>query len=312
MNKKYRLSNSKLILNITLLTFIVLSICVLSVGYAAITSLELNIELNISANQYQEIFISEVKYLNDIDADLENSKIVDYTDTLLHSDIYLSKTNASSSITYEITIFNNSDALKQFAGVEYSNEFYSNNDIEFNIDGFSQGDLIEKGESKTFNITFYYKNLNISNNELDSYLNFKFDYYFDIQNDVDMLIKEDGSFEFAGISPSNPINITNISNIHFNIINGSEKPISAIRLDIKYTTATGSTQSCKIDLVDENDRIIQTQTVSFRGKQNNTTATVTFNNLNIESGHLIEALFDQATINNGRVDISGLTITPIF
>ena len=39
---------------------------------------------------------------------------------MLHSIVYLSNIDSSSTITYQITIFNNSDALKQFKKEEYT------------------------------------------------------------------------------------------------------------------------------------------------------------------------------------------------
>lgn len=315
VKKTYKIKNGKLIFNFVTLGCILLSVCLLSIGYAAITAMDLNIDVNISANQYQGIFISDVHYSSDIGADLVNSKIIDYTDTLLHSDIYLSQTDGNSSITYTVTIFNNSDALKQFKGVEYSEEFYSNNEIGFRLDGLAEGDLIPKGEGKTFNLTFFYNNpSSITNNELDSYLNFVFDYYFDVENDVDIVIREEGEYVFGGVDASNPVTIQDISNIHFNVINGSSKPIVGIKVDIIYSTTSGSSQSGKINLQDDAGNLLQpAQTITFLGKQTNANVNpAPVFNITIPVGEHVEVAFDQQSVNNGKVSISGVIITPIF
>lgn len=312
MNKKFKIKNTKLSLNIILIICIVVSTCILAVGYAEINSTNLNIAVDLNATTYAGIFISNVKYLSNIDADITNSEIVDYTGTMLHSNLYLSTTNTSSSITYEVTIFNNSDANKKFTGITYSDGFYSNQYIGYKLNGLNQNDIIIKGESKTFELTFYYNSTNISNNNLDSYLNFNFDYYFDEENDVDIVINSGDSYTFGGVSTENPISLQNIANIHFMVLNGGPTVINGVKVDVTYTTTTGSKQSAAITLNDENDAEIATQTLQFQGKQTNTVATVQFNNLNISTGEKLSIKFDQSSITNGQVSVSSVIITPIF
>lgn len=308
----YKVKNSKLKLNFLLIVCIVLCTCFLSIGYADITSTNLGINVNVSTTTYQGMFISDVKYSSDNEADLTNSKIIDYTGTMLHSYVCLSASNTRSSITYTVTIFNNSDAIKKFTGVTYSEEFYSNKDIAYRIDGFNIDDTIAKGNSKTFNLTFYYNVSTINSNILDSYLNFNFDYYLDEENEVDIDISSGDSYIFEGISPENPVNLQDMANVSFSLKNGCEDAITSIRVDLTYTTATGSKQSASISLYDANDTLIDTKTAQFAGKQTNAISTVTFTNLNIENGTSMTIKCDKATITNGQATISNLTITPIF
>ena len=91
--------NKKIILNYSLLLCIVISILMLSVGYAAILPTNLTVSGSASAGAQQGIFISEAKYLSKNGADLGNSKIVSTSGTMLHSIVYLSSTDASSTIT---------------------------------------------------------------------------------------------------------------------------------------------------------------------------------------------------------------------
>ena len=158
MYKKYKIKNTKLILNFILIACIILCTCFLSIGYADITSTNINITGTVLTSVYEGMFISNVEYLSSNGADIAQSQIIDYTGTMLHSNIYLSNADTTSTITYTMTIFNNSDSLKQFKGVTYMEGAYSNSNITYSIDGFLVGETIAKGASKTFNITFYYVN----------------------------------------------------------------------------------------------------------------------------------------------------------
>ena len=309
----YKTKNSKLTVNFLLVVCIILATCFLSIGYADITSTNLGINLNVSTTTYVGMFISDVQYSSDNGADLTNSKIIDFSGTMLHSNIYLSSTNTSSSITYTVTIFNNSDATKKFTGVTYSDELYSNKDITYKITGLAENDIIEKGDSKTFDITFYYNNVTtISNNNLDSYLNFNFDYYLEGENEVDIDISSGDSYTFEGVSPENPVNLQDMATISFDMRNNSGNTITAIKVSLTYTTSTGSRQSATIALYDENDSSLGTQVAQFSGKQTNAVVTVTFSNLNIENGEKVSIKCDKSTITNGQVKISNITITPVF
>ena len=309
----YKKIKSKKILNVVLGCLIIFSTLFLGIGYAALSNKILSVDGSVSAEVTDGMFISDVQYVSNVGADLTNSQIIDYTGTMLHSNIALSSTNGSSSITYQVSIFNNSDSLKQFKGISYLDDLYSNSNITYTLSGFNVGDTIDKGVEKTFNITFAYRSTsNLTNNTLESYLNFDFDYYFEEEVDVDVLLNDTDGMEFAGVSEENPIDLNNIAIIHFVVKNGATSIITSLLVDIIYTTPTGSTQSAKIDIMDENHNVIATQTTQFRGKQTNATLTITFSNVNISTGQKMEVSFDQGTVNNGRVNVTGVKIRPVF
>lgn len=143
-------------------------------------------------------------------------------------------------------------------------------------------------------------------------MNFDFDYYLEGENEVDIDITSGDSYTFEGVSPENPVNLQDIANISFSIKNGSENTITDIKVELTYTTATGSKQSASITLYDESDSLIGTQIAQFAGKQTNAIVTVTFSNVNIESGTKVSIKCDKSTITNGQVKISNIKITPIF
>ena len=310
MKRYYKVKNSKLTLNYILILCIVFSTMFLSIGYSQITSSNLNIMGTASTSMQQGMFISHVEYVSNVNADLANSKIIDYTGTMLHSDVYLSSADSGSSITYRVTIFNNSDAIKKFTGVTYDSNFYSNNNIKYRIDGMQVNDTIAKGSSKTFNITYYYGGSTITSNNLNSYLSFNFDYYMEGENEVDIAISQAGSYTFAGVSPENPISLLNIANIKFRVMNGCPDTITALKVDIGYTTTTGSTQTASVGLYDGEDNLLESKEVTL--KKGSQLITATFDGLNIQNGSVISVKFDKGTINNGKVNATSVVITPIF
>ena len=86
------------------LPIIIFSIClIMSIGYATINSINLDISGTSVAYNATGIVIEEVKYLSSNNADSTNSKVNKTTGTVLNSTVVLSPTDASSSITYQIT-----------------------------------------------------------------------------------------------------------------------------------------------------------------------------------------------------------------
>ena len=193
MYKTYESSNKKIMLNLLLLFGIIISILFLSIGYAAMVSTNLSINATAIAGIQDDIFISDVVYKDDNLADTANSQIINYTGTTLHSSIYLSETDLTSNITYTITIFNNSNSSKRFIGTTYLDDFYSNNDIQYQLTGLNLGETIAKGEKKIFTITFLYNAQEIIDNRLDSFLSFNF------EGETEILVFEHpGDFVFTG------------------------------------------------------------------------------------------------------------------
>lgn len=173
MNKKYK--DGKLILHFIILSFIIASTFFLSIGYASLESITLDIDGEVTAVPPSDVLISDVKYLTSANADIEKSKIHQYYQTLMKNTIVLGNSD-NSSITYQITVYNNGEEKYVFKDVEHSDgEFYDNLDIVYSLEGIKQGDVLQSKQSISFSITFHYSNNTVSNNNiLNSYLNFKF------------------------------------------------------------------------------------------------------------------------------------------
>jgi len=176
MDKK---QSKKSIKNKILLFLICISTLTMSIGYAAMNLISLDIQGVATAQKQEGIFITDYKRTSNINADLENSKIINIYQTNLKSNITLSSTDPNSSITYEITLYNASDIAYVFDKVAYEvgKQAYSNENIIFTLNNLTQDTIINPNNYIVFTITFSYLNNEIpstKNNTLESYLNFKF------------------------------------------------------------------------------------------------------------------------------------------
>jgi len=158
----------------------------MGIGYASINSVVLDIHGSALAKDVDGLLITEVSYYNNVNADLNNSKIINAYQTMLQSRISLSKEDKDSTITYQVTIFNNTKDTYIFKDINYITEeeinTYDNENIDFYLEGLEIGDELVSRSSISFYITFHYKDYNLSeNNILNSYLNFSFKKLYSIQ-----------------------------------------------------------------------------------------------------------------------------------
>ena len=159
--------------NMTLLFLLFMSMILMGIGYASIQSVTGEITGKASSKMQDGVFITNVEYVSDVDANKDSSKIELYSGTMMKSTVKLSSTNINSQIKYKVTVYNNSEERQPFTGVRHGDEYYDNNDIIFEVNGFKPGQTIEPKETKDIIITFKYKNNIPENTVLKSYLNFK-------------------------------------------------------------------------------------------------------------------------------------------
>lgn len=147
----------------------------ISIGYAEISDVLLNITGTVQATAQEGVFIANI---SNISEETTNSKINYFIGTMLESQIVLGDT-ADSSITYEVTLYNNSDKEYIYIGTITDTTdgiLYDNENIEFFETGIEQyKTTIAPTQSLKFTITFKYKDgTQITNNTLNSKLNFRF------------------------------------------------------------------------------------------------------------------------------------------
>ena len=158
-----------------LILLIIIGTIFIGVGYASINSITGEITGIVLAEVQSGVFITDVEYVSDVEADMNISRVENFIGTTINNTVGLSGTNPNSQITYKVTVYNNSQEESVFVGPIYDEEFYSNPNIEFEISGFTEGEVIGGHESREIIITFKYKNETIpEETTLNSYINFEF------------------------------------------------------------------------------------------------------------------------------------------
>ncbi len=163
----------------------------MSIGYASVSSVTLDINGEVVAKAQDGVFITDVKVLEE---ESSNAISINYTadEYILNSNISLEKGNSNSQLTYQITLYNSSDKDIPFYGCGYDKEegslFYTNSNIIFET-SIKKGDVIAANSEKIITVTFKYKDVeNLpENNNLFSYIKFGFSeelFVFDFTGDA--------------------------------------------------------------------------------------------------------------------------------
>ena len=266
---------------------IFLATILMSIGYAAINNVNFSIDGDVFARSVENVYITSVKYVSDIDADLDNSKILSAYQTNLNSNIVLSDSNKDSAITYEITVFNVSDYDYQFIDVEYlaGDGTYSNENITFST-SLNKYEIIKSKDTLSFTITFSYLNGEVSDdNQLESLLNFNFELVKYV------LVSFDG---MGGI----------ISTLNKEVI--LNQPYGELPLPIRegYTFSGWSTEEVGKELITENNIVNIDYDHTLYAQWNAKTYTVRFN-----SNGGVGTMVDQTIIYDAVVPLSANAFT---
>ena len=155
---------------IILSIFILIATAFMSVGFAAI-NMSLDIGGTITANAQRDIFIVEptVTATSNVSNNIEINQIYK---TILDSTISLNNANSSYSITYKVTVHNNTSSNYAFKGIVADNGTYNNSQINYSYSGIDLNEIVASGASKTFTVTL--SNNTSTSNELRSYMNIAF------------------------------------------------------------------------------------------------------------------------------------------
>lgn len=156
------------------LVLIIIASFFMSIGYAYINSVVLDINGSVSITTKRELHISNIEVLNENNG-LGNVKL--YDGTYFNSTTILAQEGGDSSVTYQVTVANNTVYAYRFSKVSYmlGTDTYDNENIVFELNGIDTETRLESGENITFTITFKYNdNVNITNNILNSGVRFIF------------------------------------------------------------------------------------------------------------------------------------------
>lgn len=173
MRKKLNINNKKYILIIFIITLL------MSVGYASINSVSLDIKGNSFAKSQEGIFITDVIYTND---DIDTNYITNtYYQTVLDGSVTLEKNEMNSTVTFKVNVYNSTNEEYAFRGIEYATDLgdefinvYDNESIEYTYDNLNK--IIKPGQTMTITTTFKYKSEEeLTENLLNFIINYKFD-----------------------------------------------------------------------------------------------------------------------------------------
>lgn len=149
---------------ISLAIILLLSLCVMAIGYAQVTN-TFSISGEATGEPQKNVFISFAGITNTASQDKINS----YTSTILSSKVDLSDDGTS---TINLTFYNNSPYVYKFNRViEVS---LDNSSITYSLNNLVKGQEIQPQGTINASITFKYKSGTPSNKVLNSTLNFEF------------------------------------------------------------------------------------------------------------------------------------------
>ncbi len=151
-------------------------VMIMSIGYAIVNSVILNVKGETTASTPEGIFITNYELVTDDSSEGENSEILASSQNVMNSSIELSSTNLSSQIIYKITVYNSTEEEYTYFGTSYDSAYYSNESISYSISNIVENEKVGSDSYKTFYITFEYASnvTTITNNKLDSVISFDF------------------------------------------------------------------------------------------------------------------------------------------
>ena len=298
--------------NLILLFLLLMTVLVMGIGYSAINSVTGEIKGTLVANSQQGVFITNVTYVSNVDAQLGNCQIGSFLGTTMKSRVELSSTNASSSVTYRVTVYNAYATEAKFTEVVYDNDFYDNQNITFEISGFKQGDIIESKATKDITVTFKYKSSTVpSNKVLNSYLNFKIEKINRL-----MLARYAGNTNSVYLRSSvakNKIESiqfkkgTDIPETATNIFDASESQDNSI---IGYYTDTDNNELYELTFISEDD-IYTNKNSQYLFNYLTNLKTIEFDNFDTSQVTSMESMFSECsaltTLDVSKFDTSQVT-----
>lgn len=169
MKRKIKYCNKILIILVMVTIF-------MSIGYASVNSITMDISGEASFKKPSGVYITDVTY----EASDNSSVVINYADqTIVNSLISLDSSNCNSSVKLKITVHNVGDEDYLFVGSFFDKEFYDNENITFDLLDVKIDDNISKDEYKTFYVVFKYKDTNScdGSSSLSSIIDYRFEPY---------------------------------------------------------------------------------------------------------------------------------------
>jgi len=204
--------------------FLVCSLFFITVGFSALST-SLSVNGSASFTPVGLIRVMSIKQDELINATGYNASIM--PDSIKTT---FDLNGADSSATYTVIIKNLGQVDYQLKSI--NEKLFSNNQIEYVLNGFHIGDVIKAKEEVTFTITFKYKNgiTGSLDSRLNSELQFEFEEYVDLNGDsvfYDELVFDGNNYINTGIKLFSEENINKNFEIYFDIDEISPPPYNA-------------------------------------------------------------------------------------
>lgn len=213
---------------------IFLSVIFMSIGYASMSSITGYVLGKSNVTSGEGLFITNTTIEESSSA---SGKVNSYYNTLMGSDIILSDKDKDSYITIKVTIYNKTNDKYTYIGTNYDHEFYTNSHIIFNV-SLEPYDIdnssISPKESIDLYITFKYEDnidLNMTSNELTSYLNYKFVLLKDDFNVKESCSKQDNTTAALVDYPGCTLNTWTNGNFTLTVLPNTEEEIISYSFD---------------------------------------------------------------------------------
>lgn len=166
------------ITNKLFILLILIATLFMSIGYASINSVIMELNGNVVAQAQTGVYIYDITYKSNINADTNSSTIKKYIGTNMSSYIKLSE-NTNSEITYTVSIYNSTEEDYYFDKVVYletdDDSTYTNDNITYKLTNLNHDDILPSKGRVIFDITFHYADTTkIDLTDLTSFINYKF------------------------------------------------------------------------------------------------------------------------------------------
>ena len=200
----------------------------MSVGYAVINNVQLDIDGIAISKSTDDVFITSVVVVDSKSVNLNESKIIYSYENLFNSSTTLSKTDSDSFITYKITLYNSSDQNKYYLGATFDDKFNTNPFITYTITGIAEQDIIAPKEYKDILVKFHYKDNKIPQTSDANYIsdyNIATTYISFVFESMDIEVVETIDHNIYDINQKVPIVLTNNNSYDIDLVvsyNGEE------------------------------------------------------------------------------------------
>lgn len=169
------------------------------IGYAQLSN-DLLVNTTVSAEPPLIVYITDVM-ISDSSGVNSNQSVMNYYSTTLVSSSVVLGSDASSYVTMQIVVFNNTGETYGFSAVKYAigGDSYDNDNISIELLDIKVREPILSQQYLTFHVKFFYKTSTISNRVLNSMIQYEFLPINEIPEDTGQIVANDAMERFEEI-----------------------------------------------------------------------------------------------------------------